>query len=275
VKLHNFGRSICLASLVSAIGLLSGCALYPPGPVVQDYEQYRGICLRQNYSTVKTKIKNNCSSDLAPTAETLTAANTDTAIDKAIGCATETENLYGGFLLCRENEQIAAGVAIGTLAAGAAAVAASGISSIAAVSLAGVAGAGLGFDYMTYNKTKTQAYANAIVRLQCVVSDSQSLKGKSAALDSIQLPPSLSDVSDPAKSKQWKAKDEAESAQVRLALAQYKIAKERKEYAANSLIRLSPAILSTVDTIDVRAFAASQSGVPDSDQIAKGWSYPG
>ncbi|HEY5033853.1 MAG TPA: hypothetical protein VIJ30_01895, partial [Candidatus Dormibacteraeota bacterium] len=141
---------------------------------------------------------------------------------------------------------------------------------VAAVSLGGAAGAGLGFDYMTYNKTKTQVYANAIVRLQCVVSDSQSLKGKSAALANIKPPPSLSDVSDPAKSKQCKAKDDSESAQVRLALAQYEIAKERRDYAAGSLIRLSPAILAAVDTIDVRAFAASQSGVPDSDQIAKG-----
>jgi len=84
--------------------------------------------------------------------------------------------VFGGFLECREAEQIAFGTSIAALAAGAAGVAGAGVSTVAATSLAGAAGAGLGLDYILYNKAKTKAYADAVAQLQCVIAASAPLK---------------------------------------------------------------------------------------------------
>lgn len=314
------GRDLRYLGFVLFLGvtLVSGCALYPPGPVIKDYESSYNCFLPdwtpgvgptvaernivemcnepetenawQQAASAWKRAANGWRAAQAPEAareaaqagwqaaeagKQATEANPEAppagnSMESAVACATATEKVYGGFLLCREKKQILAGVGIGALAASGAAVAASGISSVAAVSLGGAAGAGLGFDYMIYNKAKTQAYANAIVRLQCVVTEVSPLRNKSPELTALDLGVGKIDESLGTAEIPCFYKSEAEYAQYRLAVARYGIAKRRKAYAQEALSELPDEVVSAVKTVDVRAFAASQSGVPDSDQIAKG-----
>jgi len=119
----NFAIRIRLYALAVGVFTLPGCAffeLYPPGPVAHNF------------------IDSSC---FATQPTPMCDVNDD--LTKAIQCATDTRNNFGTFLRCREDRQLAAGTAIGVLAAGAAGVAAAGISAVAAASLGATAGAGI------------------------------------------------------------------------------------------------------------------------------------
>ncbi len=89
-------------------------------------------------------------------------------IAKGVNCAKRTQELYGSFLICREKQQMEVGGSVAILAAGAAGVASAGISTVSAASLGATAGALLGFDFVSYNKAKTKAYADGVVQLRNV-----------------------------------------------------------------------------------------------------------
>src|SRR5580704_8328097 len=148
---HSFSmfRLSILALITAGVLLSSGCGLvqrYPEGPVSKNFE---------NTSCVDT-IK----------------------IETGVSCAEATRNIFGEFLVCREERQLITGGAIATLAAAASGVAAAGVSWVAAASLGATSGAGLGLEVALYNKPKTKAYADASVQLQCVVDDTVPMQGK-------------------------------------------------------------------------------------------------
>src|SRR5579864_3085458 len=95
-----------------------GCALYPPGPVTHRYDLYSASCNAPFGNIEAAKSQGNA--DCAP----VTPVSND--LDQSIRCAQTTRDVYGGFLVCREWRQLAAGGAIALLAAGAAGVAAAG-----------------------------------------------------------------------------------------------------------------------------------------------------
>ena len=206
-----------------------------------------------------------------------------TTIEAGVQCAQATRDTFGEFLTCREERQLIAGGAIATLAAAASGVAAAGVSWVAAASLGATAGAGLGLEVALYNKAKTKAYSDASVQLQCVIGDSTPLEGKFDQLsqndlgsDSVtnesfdsttQIDAALNALQNCEAGGHLSAIDDAS---YRLVAAEYTITKRREAYAKARLNTMGPDIVLSVHNIDVRAFAASQSGVPDPDQIEKG-----
>ena len=244
---------------------LSSCTLlYPAGPETRKFacanetatENAVKLCFEDGSAGSDQKVSGTCGGRGA------TLATCD--IGTAVACATSTRDLYADFLLCRENLQLTAGASIVSLASAAAAVATAG-SSVAAVSLGAPAGGFLGLDYAMYNKAKTKAYADATVQLQCVIRQSESLpaawkdiEGKFLAYDTA------------AKALELCSPAPGQQAQFDLLSAQHKVAVKQEGWTRTQLERLGPEIAATVQTIDVTAFAASQSGVPDAAQIEKG-----
>ncbi|MGO9449833.1 MAG: hypothetical protein ACLQDV_02130 [Candidatus Binataceae bacterium] len=157
------------------------------------------------------------------------------------------------------------------------------MSWIAAASIGAASGAGLGFEVATYNKPKTKAYADATVQLQCIIGEASPLDGKDvelAKLDHGSAPdPGEVILDDASIREKLAALQSCEDdqyltpdiiAKTNLVSAEYKLATLRESYAKGRLAQLGPDIFLAVDDIDVRAFAESQSGVPDPDQIEKG-----
>ncbi len=226
--------------------IVAGCAsveLYPPGPVTSKFN------------------KSSCLS-LTPPPEPVCSA--DKPLDDAITCASTTRDNYGVFLECRETRQLVAGATIGALAAGAAGVAAAGVSPAAAAALGASAGAGLALEYATYNKVKTKAYSDAIMQLQCVISKSEPLKGKLNALPDVTR--DIVYLKNDENLRCWQAAS-PDNAELNLVIAKYDLAKQRETTARNRLLTLNQDVVEAVSTIDARAFAEAQSGVPDAAQI--------
>ena len=307
MKSRNAAQGVLHRVLLSLPALvITGCVgLYPPSLGTLDFNKYRYTCLGQTSAGGK-KIEDTLQAECAvPSAD----------IGSAIKCPKDTRDVFGGFLECREDEQLAFGTSIATLAAGAAGVAAAGISTIAAISLGGASGAGLGLDYILYNKPKTKAYADAVAQLQCVIGVSAPLKDRAGAVGQFELtdytdalldlryyannfPRYLKNQRYPAKKTAMEATAEANGApptflnflrmsvptdqfvsaqnycgdpyEINLVEAQYKLAKSRAQFASRRLNALRTDIPMTTETISVRAFAASQAGVPDAEQIQKG-----
>ncbi len=293
----------CRGSLaLAAVYLLaiSGCgAMYPKGPVTQEFvnppinyclssPSLSDVSPHERGTQGKTDICKvgegipNYDTDYAKCTDDKCKRNrckpicddSETEVSRALGCTRKTEVLYGIFLECREKGQIAGGVGLVALAAGAAGVAAAGVSAAAAASLGATAGAGLGMDYLLYSKEKTKAYANGVARLQCISSESIGMKDAKTKLDGLDKDRKLDlsgldkatctvTDSDPKKS------DSGQQRGFRLADAEYSLSRRREKYVQNRTDQLPPEIVSTVKTIDARAFAASQAGVPDGDQIEK------
>jgi hypothetical protein len=79
--------------------------------------------------------------------------------------------------------------------------------------------------------------------------------------------------------KKCQEKDKQDTSEINLTLAQFKLAVERERALGQRVKKHLPTeIDQVVNTIDVRAFGHSQSGVPDADQIEKaaksGCSFP-
>jgi len=255
-------------AVVCLFFLASCSSLYPPSPGTRDFNKYS--CLDPGESlklwgdkkdaplsnaAILAALDRDCPD---PYQELVPGFNSDTQLKSGIKCAQTVRDIYGGFLLCREREQIAYGLGIAGLAAGAAGVAAAGISAVAAASLGATAGAGLGFDYLIYSKDKTKAYADATTQLQCII-------GQTAPLIKIDLEaPDLTDdiLANPPRCA-------GDKSDIYLVRAQYKVLQNRALHFENQYDRLGLDIISTVQTIGVRTFTASQSGVPDADQIQK------
>jgi hypothetical protein len=225
------GRYTSPMALVLGLAL-SGCTmmqLYPPGPVVKNFSS--SYCLEPQDSP--KDCPKSGAKDYTPA--------TDIKLDSALACARETRDLYGEFLHCREDAQMLAGVGIATVAASAAGVAAAGISTAAAASLGASAGAGLGMDYILYNKAKTKAYADATVELQCVIGESEPLQALSLPevpelsesryvcpldpteiLDESQVYPALRAI------KHCQEKQQQDTSEINLTIAQFMLAVERE-----------------------------------------------
>ncbi len=229
-------------ALVLSLLELTGCSLfrlYPPGPVTKTF---------QCPSIIPDYVAPTCTSQTIPA---------------AIKCAEDTRNLFAQFLYCREQRQLGVGVAIAVLAAAAASVAAAGESAVAATALGGTAGSGLALTYVTQNKEKTKAYADAMTQLQCTISESTPLQDLLVELKNIDSKYICLDIERNSKASKT---EKEETSQI---WTKYKLAKERENVVQIRLSQLGQDIFSTVQTIDVRAFAASQKGIPDADQIQK------
>jgi hypothetical protein len=281
--------ALTVSSLGSGCALRNVTALYPSGPATAGYG-----CLK-SYDAPAVCM----------------GAETSGKLNDAVECADTTRDAYGSFLLCREERQLWGGAFIGALAAGAAGVATAGISNTAAAALGATAGAGLAFDYATYNKAKSKAYADATVQLQCVETDvvpasSQFLyknyqnagpdsdlldkyNEKKQAIDGTWV--SLKDkyisigkssdrqVCQSELGDEYKRAD-SEMQEATLEIAQFtslryltdariELMTRRQDYVNTRYRQMSLDVIAAVKTIDVRAFATSQSGIPDADQIAK------
>lgn len=255
----------------------SGCTVmeaYPPGPVTQNFQSW---CVYPQSRPSTCPSTNHKVPDPPGFTRTL---------DNSIFCAQDTRDLYGEFLRCRENAQVAAGSAIAALAAAAAGVAAGGASAVAAASLGATAGAGLGLDYILYNKDKTKAYADATARLQCVIGESEPLRDAQLPNVSLESYPPASAVSppDPLTQKPYdKIKSDLAELKgcedkpgapdpgvINLAAAKYQLAVKREGALKGRIDNQIPGeIFQTVSAIDTSAFTHSQRGVPDADQIKK------
>jgi hypothetical protein len=271
----------------------------------QDCET-RSKCACQNDEATKKQLT-SCGGDEQCRAGVLDECMQPQTLDCALGCVSSTQQAYGTFLRCSEKRQLIAGFAIATLGASSATIAAAGLSTVAAASLGGAAGAGLGYDYVFYNKARRGAYANGTVQLQCVASETHSVAARTSQftssklqrkdvsdylqtqadmvsnytmtlrMDSVLKKSSLYDAcknKDPLKPEiEMLAELTAKYTQIEgssaLVAAQVKIGLEVQNHVSARLDQLGTDIVSTVDTIDVRAFAAAQAGVPDSDQLAK------
>lgn len=299
-KTSRYFASRILLPLQLTIGILaSGCAglsnvtaIYPSGPAIAAY-----ACLK-SYDAI-----GDCGK-----------AEKSGLLDDAVLCANTTRDAYGSFLLCREERQLWGGAFISALAAGAAGVATAGVST-AAVALGATASAGLAFDYATYNKAKSKAYADATVQLQCVVTDVGPFSSPRLSANFKQSGPDASPLQQLLQEYQ-KDKDsidqtvtalkntyasigssshhqacqsklgqdykqaDLEWQQTKLEISQFTplrylidariyLASRREQYFETRGQQMSLDIVAAVKTVDVRAFAASQSGVPDADQIAK------
>jgi hypothetical protein len=255
---------------LACILFLAGCSsLYPPSPGTRGFNKYscldpegslesvftKGTDAPQTDAQTLTDLKTACPDPFDPSDPRFA---TDVGLNDGVKCARTVRDIYGGFLLCRERDQIAYGLGIAGLAAGAAGVAAAGISAVAAASLGATAGAGLGFDYLIYSKDKTKAYADATTQLQCIVGQAAPLMR--IHLEDSDLPDGL--LANPPACIGNKS-------DVYLARAQYAILQSRSRYFKDRFDLAGLDILSTVQTIGVRTFTASQSGVPDADQIQK------
>ncbi len=240
--------------LVSVLPI-SGCTmmeLYPPGPATSGF--VHSDCLGPQIKPTDCK-------DLSTFGDPSIQVD-DGTIKQAVECTTETRNNFGEFLDCREKKQLLAGFGIVALAAAASGLATAGASDVAAVSLATASTGGLGLEFALYNKPKTKAYSDATVQLQCVAGESAPLENTLAKLTAV--PPV-----DPVLLACLQS-DSDLSGDGSLAVAQYTIAKQRADFAQERLQALPIDIVATVQNIDIRAFTAAQSGVPDADQIQKG-----
>lgn len=258
-----------LSAMAIACMVLPGCGLvqrYPRGPVSGQFET-------TNCFAPIEIVKAKCP-DPPPST---------TRIEDGVACAETTRNAFGEFLVCREERQLLAGGAIAVVAAGAAGVATAGISSVAAASLGATSGAGLALEVALYNKPKSKAYADASVQLQCVIGDSVPLQGKLPQLKSIDggtdpiTGASIgsateidNDLNELQKCEDQHSLSPSDDAAYRLTSGEYALAKRREAFASSRLNSLGIDIALTVQNIDERAFAQSQSGVPDPDQIEKG-----
>ncbi len=244
-------RTQCaFAALLVGSLIASGCAsveLYPPGPVTRNFSKESCLSLTLPKEPV-------CSSN-------------DT-LENGINCATTTRDNYGVFLECRESRQLVAGATVAMLAAGAAGVAAASVSAAGAAALGASAGAGLALDYATYNKVKTKAYSDAIMQLQCVISKSEPLQGKLAGLPDVRNDLTYGANDDNLRNaKLCLNSNRSDASLLNLAAAKYDLAKQHETAARDRLALMNVELVEAVDSIDVRAFAEAQSGVPDAAQI--------
>ena len=208
---------------------------------------------------------------------------TTTDIVTAHGCAEAMRDRYVTFLKQRERMQTWTGATVAPLAGGALGVAAAGVNAIAAGALGAAAGTGLGFDYAIYNKEKTKAYGVAVAQLQCVIEKTNLIDGakdalaKQLAFWNVERDVASSSMLEAATlfkrvnlQCQKKQKKLLESAQT--GLLKFETSSDdfgrRSNAKLNALISGFPArVMSVIRLVDARAFAASQAGVPDGDQI--------
>lgn len=186
----------------------------------------------------------------------------------ALKCAEAIRGVDAEFALCREERQLAIGITIATLAAGAGGAVAGG-NSLAAVIMGSLAGAGLGLDFATFNSAKSAAFGAATSQVDCIY--------RTAA-------PSVTVVDEVVK----RAADFKEylagalvpqpaagcSESVRSAEALYKaevdIGQRQARYAVEQLEQSATKMYQVIESTQVTAFAASQSGVVGPTQIQQG-----
>ncbi len=272
-----------------------------PDPAVQAWCD----CLNTG-NVATTSDDKSCEHDVANN-ETAQGCFRSLNVNLAMECVSSTQKAYGTYLRCSEKKQLLIGFAIASLGAASATLAAASVSTLAAASLGGAAGGGLGLDYVFYNKARRGAYSNGIVQLQCIANDCNSVSvnlpqftastldahlitkflHEQADVDNLYTSVSALDADlrqsplyNTCKDEHFVKEETTQvasltasynqfNAQAPLVAAQVKIALKLQNHISTRLDQLDSDVISAVDTVDVRAFAAAQAGVPDADQLAK------
>jgi hypothetical protein len=267
---RTFGRTASWGALLAICSVLSACAgvragvnrmteLYPQTSPITEIGCFNEVD-NSKCKTCSQAIKDLTSGDVGQ----LTSNRNDSCnISNALECVQNTKLEDADFLMCREERQLGVGVGLAALAAGSGGAAFAG-STAAAVAMGSIAGAGLGLDFITYNASKTMAFASAVDQLDCV---SKSTIPPQAENNNIQ---NAAATFKAAVDNQFDSCLATQTSVASLYKAEEKIAEFQSTFAQGQLDRFGLNVVLAVQTSQISAFAGSQNGIPTAGQIQQG-----